>query len=123
MKAGRKFSRSPSHRRALLRNLTRSLFEHERIITTKEKAKEVQRFAERLITLGKKGGLYRIRLALERLPHKPTVMKLFKEIGPRYAERDGGYTRILKMADSRLGDGGSQVVLELVERREEKSSK
>ncbi len=116
-KSGRKLNRSPSHRRALLRNMTVSLFEHERIITTKEKGKELQRFAERLITLGKKGGVHQIRLALKRLPHKPTIRKLFHEIAPRYAERNGGYTRMVKMADPRLGDRASQVVLELVERR------
>lgn len=118
LKSGRKLGRSPSHRRALLRNLAISLLEHERIITTREKAKEVQRLAERLINLGKKGGLHNLRLALARLPHKPTVMKLFHDIGPRYSERAGGYTRIVKMADPRLGDRASQVVLELVERRE-----
>ena len=118
LKSGRKLGRSPSHRRALLRNLAISLLEHERIITTREKAKEVQRFAERLINLGKKGGLHNLRLALARLPHKPTVMKLFHDIGPRYSERAGGYTRVVKMADPRLGDRASQVVLELVERRE-----
>ena len=118
LKSGRKLNRSPSHRRALLRNQANSLQEHERIITTREKAKEVQRFAERLINLGKKGGLHNLRLALARLPHKPTVMKLFHDIGPRYSERAGGYTRIVKMADPRLGDRASQVVLELVERRE-----
>ena len=118
LKSGRKLNRSPSHRRALLRNLAISLLEHERIITTREKAKEVQRFAERLINLGKKGGLHNLRLALAKLPHKPTVMKLFHDIGPRYSERAGGYTRIVKMADPRLGDRASQVVLELVERRE-----
>ena len=120
LKSGRKLNRSPSHRRALLRNLAISLLEHERIITTREKAKEVQRFAERLINLGKKGGLHNLRLALAKLPHKPTVMKLFRDIGPRYSERAGGYTRIVKLADPRLGDRASQVVLELVERRETK---
>ena len=120
LKSGRKLNRSPSHRRALLRNLAISLLEHERIITTKAKAKEVQPLAERLINLGKKGGLHNLRLALAKLPHKPTVMKLFNDIGPRYSERAGGYTRIVKMADPRLGDRASQVVLELVERRETK---
>jgi len=100
--------------------MTVSLFEHERIITTKEKGKEVQRFAETLITLGKKGGVHQIRLALSKLPHKPTIRKLFRDIAPRYAARNGGYTRVVKMADPRLGDRASQVVLELVERREAK---
>ena len=118
LKSGRKLNRSPSHRQALLRNLAISLLEHERIMTTREKAKEVQRLAERLITLGKKGGLHHRRLALARLPHKPTVKKLFDDIAPRYAERAGGYTRIIRMADPRLGDRASQVVLELVERKE-----
>ena len=110
LKSGRKLNRSPSHRRALLRNLAISLLEHERIITTREKAKEVQRFAERLINLGKKGGLHNLRLALARLPHKPTVMKLFHDIGPRYSERarvPGG-----SGTGGTTGDGGEEEELE-----------
>jgi len=90
LKSGRKLSRSPSHRKSLLRNLAVSLLEHERIITTKEKAKEVQRLAERLITLGKKGGVHHRRLALARISHRSAVKKLFDDIAPRYAERAGG---------------------------------
>src|ERR671932_100959 len=90
LKAGRKLGRNASHRLALMRNLTRALIEHERIITTVEKAKEVRPFAEKLITLAKKGTLHARRQALMRLPDRPTIAKLFSEIGPRFQDRPGG---------------------------------
>src|SRR6266849_10826059 len=96
LKAGRKLGRNASHRLALKRNLARALFEHERIITTLEKAKEVRPFVEKLITLAKKGTLHHRRLALARLPDRAIIAILFNEIGPRFQDRPGGYTRIIK---------------------------
>src|SRR4051812_47971457 len=120
-KAGRKLGRSPAHRLALLRNLTMALFRHERIVTTVEKAKEVRRFAEKLITIAKRNDLHARRLVLSRLgaPAKAEVKplgsdksdesdtrtvlsKLFSEIAPRFAERPGGYTRVIKRHERRL---------------------
>ncbi len=106
LKAGRKLGRNASHRRALMRNLARALITHERIITTVEKAKEARRFVEKLITLAKRGDLHARRLALARLPDRETITKLFAEIGPRFRDRPGGYTRIIKRHERRLGDGG-----------------
>src|SRR6516164_5322609 len=94
--AGRTLSRNAEHRAALLRNLTRALFEHGRIITTVAKAKEARPFVEKLITLAKKGTLHARRLAVARLHDKEAVTKLFKEIGPRFHDRAGGYTRVIK---------------------------
>lgn len=118
LKAGRKLGRNASHRLALMRNLTRALIEHGRIITTVEKAKEVRRFAEKLITLAKKGGLHARRLALTRLPDKKSVAKLFKELGPRFQDRPGGYTRVIKRHERRLGDAGRTAFLELLKEGE-----
>ena len=106
LRAGRKLGRNASHRLALKRNLARALFEHERIITTVEKAKDVRPFVEKLITLAKRGTLHARRLALARLPDKEIVAKLFNEIGPRFADRPGGYTRVIKRHERRLGDAG-----------------
>jgi large subunit ribosomal protein L17 len=114
LKAGRKLGRNASHRLALMRNLARALFEHERIITTVEKAKEVRPFVEKLITLAKKGNLHARRLALSRLPDREAVAKLFTEIGPRFEDRQGGYTRIIKRHERRLGDAGKTAFLELL---------
>ena len=127
--AGRHLSRTSEHRLALRRNMVASLFEHETISTTLEKAKEVRGFAEKLITLGKMGTLPARRRAIAMLNNraiyaeedgkmvkKGTVVgKLFSEIGPRYLERSGGYTRIIKLPKCRLGDGGKLVLLQLVE--------
>src|SRR3954451_4603461 len=96
LKAGRKLGRNATHRLALMRNLTRALVEHGRIITTVEKAKEARRFVEKMITLAKKGTLHARRLALARLHDRETVAKLFDDIGPRFADRAGGYTRVIK---------------------------
>jgi large subunit ribosomal protein L17 len=120
LKAGRKLGRNASHRLALMRNLTRALFEHERIITTVEKAKEARRFVEKLITLGKKGTLHARRLALARLPDRDAVAKLFDEIAPRYQDRQGGYTRVIKRHQRRLGDAGHTAYLELLKEGETK---
>jgi large subunit ribosomal protein L17 len=114
LKAGRKLGRNASHRLALKRNLTRALFEHERIITTVEKAKETRPFVERLITLAKRGTLHARRLALQRLPDRDAIDKLFTVIAPRFADRPGGYTRIIKRHERRLGDGGKTAFLELL---------
>ncbi|MSR31264.1 MAG: 50S ribosomal protein L17 [Gemmataceae bacterium] len=114
LKRGRRLGRNQEHRVALFRNLACALFQHKRIITTVPKAKEVRAFIEKLITLGKKGTLHARRLALSRLRHKDFVTLLFKEIAPIFANRQGGYTRILKRHERRLGDGGETAILELV---------
>ena len=113
-KKGRKLSRSPSHRRATLRNLAANLFRHGRIETTTAKAKELRPFAERLITLAKRGDLHARRLAAQKLHDKVAVGTLFDEVGPRFAERPGGYTRILKLG-SRKGDAADMSLIELVD--------
>ncbi len=120
LKAGRKLGRNATHRVALMRNLARALIEHERIITTVEKAKEARRFVEKLITLAKKGTLHARRLALAKMHDEAAVAKLFKEIGPRFADRPGGYTRIVKRHERRLGDGGHTAFLELLKAGETK---
>src|ERR1700736_5510306 len=118
LKAGRKLGRNASHRLALMRNLALALFRHERIITTVEKAKEARRFVEKLITLAKKGTLHARRQALARLPDRESVDKLFTEIAPRFLDRPGGYTRVIKRHERRLGDGGKTAFLELLKEGE-----
>src|SRR5439155_26226998 len=118
LKAGRHLGRNATHRHALMRNLARALFEHDRIITTVEKAKEVRPFVEKLITLAKKGTMHARRLAVARLHDKDAVAKLFKEIAPRFADRPGGYTRVIKRHERRLGDGGRTAFLELLKEGE-----
>jgi large subunit ribosomal protein L17 len=120
LKAGRHLNRSASHRQALMRNLTRALIEHDRIITTVAKAKEVRPFIEKLITLAKKNTLHARRLAVARLHDKEAVAKLFTEIAPRYADRPGGYTRIIKRHERRLGDAGHTAFIELLKEGETK---
>jgi large subunit ribosomal protein L17 len=120
LKSGRKLGRNAAHRLALKRNLARALFENERIITTVEKAKEVRPFVEKLITLAKRGDLHARRLALARLPDKEAVEKLFKELGPRFQERQGGYTRVIKRHERRLGDAAKTAFLELLKAGEVK---
>lgn len=112
-KKGRKLSRTASHRKATLRNMAASLFLHERIETTTAKAKELRPFAERLITLGKRGDLHARRLAAAKIGDRDIVGKLFDELGPRFAERPGGYTRILKLGN-RKGDAADMSLIELV---------
>lgn len=135
--AGRQLNRTSEHRLALRRNLAASLFEHETISTTLEKAKEVRGFAEKLITLAKKGTLHARRQAIRllndraiykeedgRLVKSGTVIgKLFSEIGPRFLDRPGGYTRIIRLPKHRLGDNGRLVLLQLVEQGKTESAK
>ena len=111
--AGRRLGRSSAHRKALFRNLVTDLLHHEKITTTEAKAKEIRGLAERMITLGKKGGLHSRRYALSFILDKKVTEKVFAELAPRYAERPGGYTRITKLGP-RLGDGAPMVQLELV---------
>ncbi|HZH04238.1 MAG TPA: 50S ribosomal protein L17, partial [Myxococcaceae bacterium] len=104
-----------SHRLAMLANLVTSLLEHERVTTTVPKAKEARRIAERMITLGKKGGLSNVRLAARTVRNKTVLSKVFSELKDRYAQRPGGYTRILRMGQRR-GDAAEMALLELVDR-------
>jgi len=124
---GKQLSRTTSHRRALRRNMAASLFQHGAIRTTEAKAKEVRRFVERLITIAKAGTLHARRRVIAQLQDremandegefedKTVVQKLFDEIAPRYVDRPGGYTRIIRLAERRIGDAGRQVLLQLVE--------
>ena len=112
-KKGRKLQRTASHRRAMLRNLATSLFRHERIETTTAKAKELRPYAERLITLARRGDLHARRLVARKIQDREVLGKLFDEISPRYAERSGGYTRILKLGN-RKGDAAEISLIELV---------
>jgi len=113
--AGRKFKRSPSHRRMLLRNLATALIEHGRIETTLAKAKEVQPFVEKLITLAKDGwNLNHFRRVNAVLTQKKITFSLFHDIGPRFAGRSGGYTRIFKLAKVRQGDAAQMAVISLL---------
>ena len=110
---GRKLSRSTGHRRALYRNLVTDLLRYEKVVTTEAKAKEARSLAEKMITLGKQGSLHARRQALAFVFDKGVVDKLFDDVGPRYAERQGGYTRLTKLGP-RLGDAAPMVQLELV---------
>jgi len=113
--SGRKLNRTASHRRALFRNMADALIKHEQIVTTLPKAKELRAVVDKLITLGKRGDLHARRLAAARLHDEAMVKKLFDVLGPRYAERNGGYTRVLK-AGFRYGDSAPMAVIELVDR-------
>lgn len=142
--AGRHLSRTSSHRIAMRRNMASSLFQHETISTTMPKAKDVRIFAERLITLAKKGDLAARRRAIALMGGKQdmfveedgqyksagnVISKLFSELGPRYLDRPGGYTRIIKLSKRRLGDSSPLVLLQLVgsenktEKKDEKAKK
>ena len=137
--AGRRLGRNSEHRLAMRRNLVASLIEHETISTTMEKAKEVKPFAEKLITLAKKGTLAARRCAIAKLGNRSIISyedgkavkkgtiigKLFSELGPRYLDRPGGYTRVIRLSLRRLGDNGQLVLLQLVgeEKVPEKLSK
>ena len=112
---GRKLNRTPTHRSALLASLAAALIKHEQIATTLPKAKELRRVADRMITLAKKGDLHARRLAFSRLRDEGMVAKLFDTLGPRYAARPGGYTRVLK-AGFRYGDSAPMALIELVDR-------
>jgi large subunit ribosomal protein L17 len=113
----RKLNRTSSHRLAMLRNMANSLIEHEAIKTTVPKAKELRRVVEPLITLAKEPTVANKRLAFDRLRNRDNVVKLFNVLGPRFAKRPGGYTRILKMG-FRVGDNAPMAYMELVERTE-----
>jgi large subunit ribosomal protein L17 len=117
----RKLNRTSSHRLAMLRNLTNALLKHEVIQTTLPKAKELRRVAEPIITLGKSATLANRRLAFNRLRDRDMVTKLFNELGPRYAQRNGGYLRILK-AGFRQGDNAPMAYVELLDRPEEQAA-
>ncbi|MBK1703237.1 50S ribosomal protein L17 [Halochromatium glycolicum] len=114
-KAGRKLNRDSAHREAMFRNMAGSLFRHEMIKTTLPKAKELRRVAEPLITLAKEDSVHHRRVAFARLRDKEAVGKLFRELGPRYSERPGGYLRILKCG-FRAGDAAPMAYVELVDR-------
>ncbi len=135
--AGRHLGRTSSHRLAMRRNLVSSLFEHETVSTTIQKAKEVQGFAEKLITLAKQGTLASRRRAIALLNNRAiyaeqegknvktgtVIGKLFSEIAPRYLDRPGGYTRIIRLSKRRLGDNGQLVLLQLVGQEEKSEGK
>lgn len=113
-KAGRRLGRKTSHREAMFRNMVTSLLNHEKITTTDAKAKEIRVVAERMITLGKRGDLHSMRLAASVIREKSVVSKLFSTIAPRYKDRPGGYTRIVKLG-IRQGDAAPISLIELVE--------
>ncbi len=113
--SGRKLNRNSSHRKAMFRNMTVSLMQHELIRTTLPKAKELRRVAEPLITMAKNDSVAKRRLAFSRLRDRATVTKLFNELGPRYKERPGGYLRILKCG-FRGGDKAPMAIVELIDR-------
>lgn len=113
-KKGRQLSRTASHKKATMRNLATSLFAHERIETTTAKAKELRPYAERLITLARRGDVHSIRLAARKIQDRDVLGKLFNDIAPRFSERPGGYTRILKLGN-RKGDAAEMSLIELVD--------
>jgi len=113
--SGRKLNRTSAHRKAMFANMASSLLKHEQIKTTLPKAKELRRIADKLITLGKRGDLHARRQAVSILRDEAVAKKLFDVLGPRYKERNGGYTRVLK-AGFRYGDAAPMAVIELVDR-------
>ena len=117
--AGKHLNRNSAHRKALRMNFAVSVIKHERVSTTLAKTKALRPFVEKMITLAKKGDdsdrLHRIRTAVSYLQDKTAVKKLFDEIAPRFANRSGGYTRILRLADHRIGDGSDRAIFELVD--------
>ena len=112
-KAGKRLGRTGSHKKAMVRNMVTSLFEHERIVTTTPKAKEVRKVADKMITLAKRGDLHAKRQALSFIQSRDVVAKLFDEIQAQYADRNGGYTRIIQTGQRR-GDAAPMAILELV---------
>ncbi len=116
-KSGRRLGRNSSHRKAMLRNLVTSLLDHERITTTDARAKEVRKLAEKMITLGKRGDLHARRQALSVIFDKTVVAKLFDRLAPRYEDRKGGYTRIIKVGN-RAGDNASVSIIEFVDQEQ-----
>ncbi len=119
--SGKKLNRNSSHRKAMFANMMVSLFQHERIVTTLPKAKELRRFAEPMITLAKEASVAKRRLAFARLQDRDTVVKLFDDLGPHYQSRPGGYLRIVKYG-FRAGDNAPLAIVELVGREEKKSA-
>lgn len=115
---GRKFNRTASHRKAMFANMAAALIKHEQIVTTLPKAKDLRAVTDKLITLGKRGDLHARRQAIAQIRDEKMVKKLFEVLGPRYQERSGGYTRVLK-AGFRYGDNAPLAVIELVDRDED----
>ncbi|PKN11368.1 MAG: 50S ribosomal protein L17 [Deltaproteobacteria bacterium HGW-Deltaproteobacteria-4] len=113
-KSGKRLGRNTPHRNAMLRNMVTSLLDHEKITTTDARAKELRKVVDRMITLGKRGDLHARRQVLNVIRDQKVVAKLFEQIGPRYKDRPGGYTRIIKVG-SRLGDNAPQSIIALVE--------
>jgi large subunit ribosomal protein L17 len=111
LKAYRKLGMNASHRKAMMRNMVTSLIEHERIETTDIRAKELRRLADRMVTLGKRGDLHSMRISLKTVRTKTAAKKLFDELAPRFKEKQGGYTRIVKLG-RRLGDNADMSILE-----------
>jgi len=114
MKSGKRLGRNTSHRKAMMRNMVTSFFEHGKITTTDARAKELRKMAEKLITMARRGDLHSRRLVMQVVRDKKVVDKLFDTIAPRYTERPGGYTRIIKLGH-RSGDNASLSVIELIE--------
>ena len=117
-KAHRKLNRTSSHRKAMLRNMAAGLIKHEQILTTLPRAKELRPYVEKLITLAKKGGLSNRRLAMSRLMDETQLRKLFDALAERYADREGGYSRVIK-SGYRQSDASPMAILELVDRDED----
>jgi len=115
-KAGKKLGRTSSHRAAMARNMAVSLIDHERIVTTVPRAKNVKPFVEKLVTLAKEATMHNRRRVFAQVRSKAAAKKLFDVLGPRFAARKGGYCRILKLSKNRLGDNGERAILEFVER-------
>ncbi|OGG40085.1 50S ribosomal protein L17 [Candidatus Jorgensenbacteria bacterium RIFCSPLOWO2_01_FULL_45_25b] len=113
LKEGKKFGRKKGQRKAFLQGLAVNLIKHGKMTTTETRAKETRRFVERLITHGKKQNIGAMRLLLSKLP-KQTVYKIYHEIAPRYKDRKGGYTRIIKHTERRVGDGSKKATIEFV---------
>eukprot|EP00585_Thalassiosira_rotula_P009558 CAMPEP_0196142966 /NCGR_PEP_ID=MMETSP0910-20130528/12542_1 /TAXON_ID=49265 /ORGANISM="Thalassiosira rotula, Strain GSO102" /LENGTH=155 /DNA_ID=CAMNT_0041404349 /DNA_START=133 /DNA_END=600 /DNA_ORIENTATION=- len=112
----RKLGRTPDHKWAMLRNMVTSLIKHERIVTTLPKAKELRFLADKIIGYAKKDSIHGRQLALRVVREKPVVTKLFEVLGPRYEDRSGGYTRVLKLSRPRRGDNADMAVIEYVDR-------
>ena len=122
LKDGRKLNRTAAHRKALMRNLLKALLVREQIRTTDAKAKELRRYADRMVTLGKRGTVHARRLAYVYLGNRRLVQRLFDEVAPRFRERAGGYTRVLKLGPRR-GDAAPLSVVEFTEKRETSAEK
>lgn len=116
-KAGKRLGRTTSHRKAMVRNMVTSVLEHERIVTTTPKAKEVRKVVDKMITLAKRGDLHARRQALSVIRDKSVVAKLFSELRDTYMDRNGGYTRVIRTGN-RIGDAASMAILELVDYQE-----